>query len=72
MVVKDVEDDIIGGVEEVADVNGGSTVQQNYMLYSLFKECSDIWEEKKINNHLQVVFKGGQHILLSSNRDECV
>ena len=42
MVVKDVEDDIIGGVEEVADVNGGSTVQQNYMLYSLLIECSDI------------------------------
>ena len=35
VVVKDVEDDIIGGVEKVADVNGGSTVQQNYMLYSL-------------------------------------
>ena len=42
VVVEDVEDDIIGGVEEVADVNGGSTVQQNYMLYSLLTECSDI------------------------------
>ena len=60
MVVEDVEDNIIGGVEEVTDVNGSTTIQQHYVLYPLLTECADMPQKSiGINIHLQVVFKGG-------------
>ena len=60
MVVEDVEDNVIGGVEEVTDVNGSTTIQQHYVLHPLLSECADISQISiGINIHLQVVFKGG-------------